>query len=217
VAKTNRTKKSETETNPETASVETPSTESTPETEANASAPEATETPAEPAKAEEPVKLTRAQAKLVALFHAAGEEGLDLSDMDERVVKALEEKGVIRVEGTQGFAVVREKPARATGSGRRTKASAVEQPCLCGCGTLCKRNFAQGHDMKLRSSVQKYARAMAKPEGERGDVTQLTFTLRQWQYLTGSGEFDHAPHWVNDEVLSAIQACKPSDAAEVVA
>lgn len=62
-------------------------------------------------------------------------------------------------------------------------------PCLCGCGKMVKRQFAQGHDQVIRSEVMQAFYADAK----------FSATKAQAEYLKTT-------HWMRPDIAKCISA-----------
>lgn len=80
-----------------------------------------------------------------------------------------------------------------TTSTKATKPATLNE-CGCGCGTLVKRTFAQGHDMKLRSALGKAYKA-GEPGAEEA--------LRQHGFPIPAPK---APKAKPDAIASAVTA-----------
>lgn len=129
--------------------------------------------------------------------------------LDSRVIKKLYDTGCLegKLDGDldltdAGYAAIgleRPAPEPEAVEGEEKAEKAPKAPrqkkekqlnfCLCGCGGQTTRQFLQGHDMKLRSAVQKFAKT--------GEPTEFSLTDAQKDFINGA-------HWSSDAIRAVI-------------
>lgn len=68
--------------------------------------------------------------------------------------KATQASAVASTTKQQTPAAAKATPPAAS-TATTTKATKPTRPCVCGCGTLVRRWFAQGHDQRVRGMLQR--------------------------------------------------------------